>query len=94
MIKFILYKWSLILSTISILAGAMMKILHLNFGGAVLSIGMILSIIYIILGIYNVFTNPKITKSEKIMWQTAFIFFNALTGILYLSRFKKDQSNS
>lgn len=93
MIKFILYKWSLVLSTILIIVGAMMKILHLYFGSAVLLIGMILSIIYIVLGIYDVFTNPKISKSEKIMWQTAFIFFNALTGILYLSRFKKNQSN-
>lgn len=93
MLKINIYKWSLILSAITVFIGAFIKILHIQFANAILPSGLIISIIFTTMGIYDVYINIKISKTEKIMWQTAFIFFNILAGILYFNKYKLNNTN-
>lgn len=94
LLKVKLYKWSLILSIVTIFIGALAKILHTQFANVILPSGLIISIVYIVLGTYDVYTNTKISKTEKIMWQTTFLFFNMLAGILYYNKYKLNNTNN
>jgi hypothetical protein len=91
--KIILYRYSLIISTILIFSGAIMKILHLPYSNIILPLGMIFSLVYICIGLYDSFLDKKDSNLIKLMWLVGFIFLSWLAGILYLPKLKKNQQN-
>ncbi|WP_416441040.1 PLDc N-terminal domain-containing protein [Phnomibacter sp. MR] len=66
------------------IAGALMKIMHMEHANSILTIGMIALIAFIIPAIYEIRTSAKISVEEKTMWTIAFIFFSVFTGLVYL----------
>ncbi|WP_396196237.1 PLDc N-terminal domain-containing protein [Flavobacterium sp.] len=53
------------------------------FSSFFLTISIISSIVFVIIGIYEVNKSEKINKSEKTMWIISFIFMSFITGLLY-----------
>jgi hypothetical protein len=76
-------KVSFVLGLVLTMVGAMLKILHEKNAGPFLIVGVIASIIYIILAIYEIRTSTRIDSSEKTMWTIAFIFMSGLAGLIY-----------
>ncbi|KXK36796.1 MAG: PLDc N-terminal domain-containing protein [Saprospiraceae bacterium] len=76
-------KWSFIISFMLSLIGAYFKITHLEGAHALLIIGVITTLIFIVSAIYEVRTSTRIDNSEKTMWTIAFIFMSGLAGIIY-----------
>ena len=76
-------KVSFVLSLLLTSAGAMLKILHEPKSEPFLILGIIASIIFIVLAIYEVRTSTRIDRTEKTMWTIAFIFMCGLTGLIY-----------
>ncbi len=76
-------KVSFFLGLVFTMVGAMLKILHEPNSNPFLIIGIIASIIYIGLAIYEIRTSTQIDRTEKTMWTVAFIFMSGLTGLIY-----------
>jgi hypothetical protein len=89
--KITLYRVSLVVSTVLVFIGAMMKIVHLSYSNIILPVGMTLSLVYICIGLYDSFLDQKDSSIVKLMWLIGFIFLSWVTGILYLPRLKKNQ---
>jgi hypothetical protein len=64
--------------------GALLKINHIENATIILAIGVILTLIYIIIGIKEVNSSTKIQRSDKVLWTIGFLFFNFFVGIFYL----------
>jgi hypothetical protein len=90
--KITLYSFSLIFSTILVFIGATMKILHLTYSNIIIPLGMIISLIYICIGLYDSFMDKKDSSIVKLMWLVGFIFLSFLAGILYFPKLKKNQT--
>jgi hypothetical protein len=88
-----LYLFSLILSVGASILGAFLKVLHLPGASFVLGAGLALSLVYIFIGLHNVFTNRRIVLAEKIMWLVGFLFLNWIAGIVYYVRCKSVKTN-
>ena len=76
-------KVSFVLGLLLTMVGAMLKILHEPNSEPFLIIGIIASIIYIVLAIYEIRTSTRIDRTEKTMWTLAFIFMSGFTGLIY-----------
>jgi Phospholipase_D-nuclease N-terminal len=76
-------KTSFIVSIIITLAGAYLKITHLSGAEALLIIGVIASLVFIVSAIYEVRTSNRIDNTEKTMWTVAFILMSGVTGLVY-----------
>lgn len=66
------------------LIGALMKINHVENSSIFLVIGLISTLIYIIIGIYEVNNSSKIKSSEKVLWTIGFLVLNFFAGLFYL----------
>ena len=78
-----LYKTSLIISLSVILIGAMFKIMHWPGGRFLLSIGLLISLIYIVIGLIEIYKTESKTLFEKLLWLIGFIAFSWITGLIY-----------
>jgi ABC-type polysaccharide/polyol phosphate export permease len=83
------FKVSLILTIVLNLLGTYFKIAHYPHGTLLLSISLIASLVFIILGLTDVFENENCRTPEKIMWTVGFIFLSWIAGLLYYPKFKK-----
>ena len=63
--------------------GALLKINHLGNSHVFLIIGIISTVTYIVIGIYEVNNSTNIRSSEKVLWTIGFIIFSFLVGIYY-----------
>lgn len=78
-----LYFPSLIISIIFTFIGAIFKIQHYP-GASLLLLGAILiALIYVFLGIRNVWSKTDKNLVEKIMWTIGFLLFSWITGLAY-----------
>ena len=80
-------KWSFIISLVFELVGAFMKIMHLPGANALLIIGIVSNVVFIISALSEVWGSQRINSNEKIMWTLAFIFMGvlgALAGLIYV----------
>lgn len=84
----IVYIISLVLSTPFTILGAMFKILHLPFGATLLALGFIFSLVYIILGITDIWKRPLDT-AVKLMWLVGFLCISWITGLVYIFVYPK-----
>ncbi|HTH54436.1 MAG TPA: hypothetical protein VL728_00235 [Cyclobacteriaceae bacterium] len=87
--KATLYTTSLIVSIGVTLVGAYFKIQHLETARFWLSLGAILAIPFVYLGIIDAFTDRKNESVVKLMWGVGFIFLAWIAGFAYLGNFKK-----
>ena len=83
MIKSTFFKPVFIISLILGLVGIGLKLLHLPAGKAFIVISAILTLVYIIIALYEILRSQRITVTEKIMWTIGFIILSTLTGLLY-----------
>ena len=87
--KVTIFKVALIVTVVFNLLGILFKISHYPYQSLLLSISIITSLIFIILGLIDVFKNNNSMSYEKIMWTVGFIFLSWIAGLLYYSKFKK-----
>lgn len=84
-----LFKKVFFIALLITIAGAIMKITHMNGAHILLLFGILSTLCYVVIGICEVNISKRITQSEKIMWTSAFIFLNFLAGLLYLLNGRK-----
>ncbi|PIV48619.1 MAG: hypothetical protein COS19_12775 [Flavobacteriaceae bacterium CG02_land_8_20_14_3_00_34_13] len=77
------YKSSLIISIVIIIIGAIFKILHWQGGKLLFFIGLLISLIYIIIGLNEIFKNDTKSIFEKLLWFLGFILFSWIIGLIY-----------
>ena len=79
-----IYLTFLILSPILIVIGALWKILHWPpNANLILSVGFILSLIYLIIGIITIIKSVQMKFENKILWVISFCIFTWITGVIY-----------
>lgn len=78
-----LFKRIFAIAFIFSIIGALLKINHVDNSQPFLILGLIATFVYISVGIYEVNTSTKISRSAKIIWTIGFIVLNFLVGIYY-----------
>ena len=63
--------------------GAILKINHMENSSFLLIIGIIFTLIYIMIAIYEVNNSTKIKSNEKVMWTIGFITISFFVGLYY-----------
>lgn len=64
--------------------GAYHRITHTAGADMWLITGLILSVIFIIQAIAEINSSKRINNLEKILWTIGLVFFNTVTGLIYL----------
>jgi hypothetical protein len=77
-------KLSFFVSICFVMIGALMKITHLPGSEALLIIGILGHVVFIVSALNEVWTSIRIEKGEKIMWTIAFFFIGTLGPIIYI----------
>jgi hypothetical protein len=77
-------KLSFFVSICFVILGALMKITHLPGAEALLIIGILGNVVFIVSALNEVWTSIRIEKGEKIMWTIAFFFIGTLGPIIYI----------
>lgn len=83
------FKFSFLTSTLFSIVGAYLKLNTVAGANFVLAIAILATIAYIVVGIYEVQTSPKIQNAKKIVWTIGFLTFPFLVGLLYLASGRK-----
>jgi hypothetical protein len=63
---------------------AYLKITHLSSVSAFLQIGLLVSLIFIVLAIIEIFSSKKINPFERVLWLFGCLYFNVIKGFLCL----------
>ena len=79
-----LFKKAFVISFLFTIIGAMMKISHWQYYSIFLIIGILSTILYVVVGIYEVNNSNRISSSEKVLWTIGFIMFSFFVGLFYL----------
>jgi len=82
--KMNLFKAAFAFSFLFMVIGAVMKISHWEYASIFLIIGILSSIFYVVVGIYEVKNSNRISSSKKVLWIIGFILFSFIVGLLYL----------
>jgi hypothetical protein len=82
--KLNLFKVAFAISFLFMFIGAVMKISHMEYASIFLIIGILSSIFYVVVGIYEVKNSNRISSSKKVLWIIGFILFSFIVGLLYL----------
>ncbi len=72
-----------VISQLTMLIGLVLKIRHLPGADFFLILTFILTLVYIVNALSEIYGSDRIKTNEKIMWTITFIGFNTLAGILY-----------
>lgn len=81
--KIDLFRMSFLLSTVVGIAGALLKITHLMHAGFFFIISLLLTLLYVFIGIIEVHQSAR-SFTSKFFWSLAFIFFSFFTAIFWL----------
>lgn len=75
-----------LISFLLIMLIVLLRILHVSipFANVLVGLGIVLTVIYVIIALVEIWSSQRPTFSEKLMWTVGFIAFNIITGILYL----------
>lgn len=68
----------------SVVFGALRKILHAPDADTWLIAGMILTAVYTVLALYEIFSSRTIPYFQKVAWLLGFLFFNIVAALLYV----------
>ena len=66
------------------LIGAVFIISHFEGAGILMTIGLVASLAFILISIYEVNISKRIESNEKMMWTVGMICFSSLTGFVYV----------
>lgn len=77
------YRLSLNISIAILIVGFLFKIQHYPGGNMLMIIGYILSIVYIVIALYDIFISNEIDLLEKGAWLIGFILITPITGLYY-----------
>ncbi len=61
----------------------LMRINHLDNDSLFLSIGVVSTLVYIVIGIFEVYKSNRIGNTEKALWTVGFIVLSFFVGIYY-----------
>ena len=90
-----LYKTSFMLSLSVIIIGAIFKIQHWPGAEILLSIGLLINLIYIIIGLIEVYKTNDKPFIEKLFWLLGFIMTPWIIAVIYyFIELKPKQNNS
>jgi EamA domain-containing membrane protein RarD len=64
--------------------GAYLKISHIHGQVILMAIGVMAYLIFILIALNEIFSSPRINKSEKIMWTICLFLLGPITGFVYL----------
>jgi len=78
-----LYKTSLMISIAITIIGAMFKIMHWPGASLLLSLGLLLSLIYIVIALIEIYKTESKSLVEKVVWLIGFIVFSWIVGLIY-----------
>ncbi len=81
--KYQLYKFSLIAGIVLVILGAFYKTQHHTGASEFLITGMLISLVYVIIGLSEISRDEKKTLFAKLLWLLGFILFTAIAGIVY-----------
>ena len=81
--KYQLYRLSLNISIAILLVGFLFKIQHWPGGNLMMTIGWILSLVYTVIALYEIFLNEEISLFEKGGWLIGFLILTPITGLFY-----------
>ena len=80
---------SLLLSTVIVIIGTLLKIMHYPYSEMLLVIGFISTFVFWYIAIPEIKSSTKIKGAEKFMWIFGLIFINSLTSLVYLLSARK-----
>ena len=69
--------------------GAVLKISHVDGARAVITIGIAISMVFILFSVYEVNISKQIDRNEKLMWTVGLIFISSITGFVYVFSARK-----
>lgn len=74
------------ISVLLIMLIILLRILHISmpFANVLVGLSIILTMIYVIIALVEIWSSTRPNLTEKMMWTVGFIAFNIITGILYL----------
>jgi len=64
--------------------GAVLKISHIDGAKAIITIGIAVSMVFILFSVYEVNISNRIDRNEKLMWTVGLIFISSITGFVYV----------
>jgi hypothetical protein len=67
-----------------VIAGTLFKIMHYASADMLLGAGLLLTLVYTVIALYEIHGSRKLPVSEKVMWTIGFLFLNTVTGLLYI----------
>lgn len=88
-IKEILFKVSFYVSFIITIIGTFFKLYHWDEASSIMAIGLLTSIYFIVISIFEVANSDKISRNEKSMWVFGLIFITPLAGFIYILSARK-----
>lgn len=77
-------KWSLLISFLVSIIGAMLKMLSSPYAGVLLYTALVSAVVFIILALSEVWSSLRIDFVEKAMWSAGLIFAYLVAAPLYL----------
>lgn len=80
---------SLLLSTVIVIVGTLLKIMHYPYSEILLFIGFISTFVFWYIAIPEIKSSTKISGAEKFMWIFGLIFISSLTSLVYLLSARK-----
>ncbi len=84
MTRLTFYKFAFLGSILTGIIGLAAKIMHIPFGQILILMGLVFTMVYVIIALYEIYRSDRITLDEKIMWTAGFILISTVTGLLYL----------
>ena len=75
---------SLLLSTVIVIVGTLLKIMHYPYFEMLLLTGFISTFVFWYIAILEIKSSTKISGAEKFMWIFGLIFISSLTSLVYL----------
>jgi len=69
--------------------GAVLKISHIDGAKAIITIGIAVSMVFILFSVYEVNISNRIDRNEKLMWTVGLIFISSITGFVYVFSARK-----
>jgi drug/metabolite transporter (DMT)-like permease len=87
--KLSVFKLSLVISVIGLIAGYLLKTQHNPNVNYLISAGYGASIALVVLCLFEVFSSKKNQLPEKIMWTMGFLFVCSITAIVYIAKGRK-----
>ncbi len=69
---------------IIVILAAFLKIRHQENANFFLIIGLILSVLFVVLALMEVYSSKNISSNEKFMWTIGLILMSTLVGLIYI----------